>query len=464
MNENYQLPVTELSAHVLETRQRTLDLIRDLNDEQWIGPYLEIVNPPLWEVGHVAFFYEVFLLREFGFKGFFFENGNELFNSFVVDHRDRWFLPLPPRKETMDYVERIMDQVISRLKGPTASPQETYLYMLGVFHEDMHAEAFTYTRQTHGYPEPRLTSERSTDGTHQQEGGPCPGDVEVPGGTYLLGATPEQPFVYDNEKWAYPVEVAPFKIARAPVTNAEFAGFVEDGGYKREEWWSYQGWKWLNRTSSNQPHYQPSLQQWRYEPVQSGTGGSGHPAYWRREGGAWQRRHFDRWVDLEPHAPVIHVNWYEAEAYCNWAKRRLPTEAEWELAASGEPSKDGKSITSAKRLYPWGDDPPTPERANLDARIIGCVDVGALPAGDSAFGCRQMVGNVWEWTATPFYPYPGYIVDMPYKEYSAPWFGYRKVLRGGAWATRSRFIRNTYRNFFLPERRDTFSGFRTCAL
>jgi iron(II)-dependent oxidoreductase len=178
------------------------------------------------------------------------------------------------------------------------------------------------------------------------------------------------------------------------------------------------------------------------------------PVYWESGPGGWSVRHFDHVMPLESDLPVIHVNWYEAEAYCNWAKRRLPTEAEWELAASG---------LDRKRRLPWGDQPATPETANLDGFRIGCSPVSALPAGDSVFGCRQMIGNVWEWTATDFLPYPGFTID-PYKEYSAPWFGAeRKVLRGGCWATRSRLIRNTWRNYFTRERRDIFSGFRTCA-
>jgi iron(II)-dependent oxidoreductase len=150
---------------------------------------------------------------------------------------------------------------------------------------------------------------------------------------------------------------------------------------------------------------------------------------------------------------VLHVNWFEAEAWCRWAGRRLPTEAEWELAASGP----------SKRPFPWGDEPPAPLRAHLDGETIGPVSVDALPAGDSPLGCRQMVGNVWEWTATDFEPYPSFVID-PYKEYSQPWFGpTRKVLRGGCWATRSRLIRNTWRNFYDKHRRDVFAGFRTCA-
>jgi gamma-glutamyl hercynylcysteine S-oxide synthase len=163
---------------------------------------------------------------------------------------------------------------------------------------------------------------------------------------------------------------------------------------------------------------------------------------------------------------VLHVGWYEAEAYCRWAGRRLPAEGEWEMAASAEPGEARAGDMNSpwrKRRYPWGDEPPTPRLANLDALSMGCVDVGARPAGDSWFGCRQMIGNVWEWTAGWFGPYPGFVTD-PYKEYSEPWFGNHKVLRGGCWATRSRLIRNTWRNFYMPDRRDVWCGFRTCAL
>ncbi len=233
------------------------------------------------------------------------------------------------------------------------------------------------------------------------------------------------------------MEVGPFAIARAPVTQAEFAAFVDDGGYRRRELWSEDGWAWREQARAE------------------------HPVYWRRDAGAWLRRDFDEWRALEPHRPVIHVNWYEADAYCRWAGRRLPTEAEWEAAAASDPGPGGARLSGAKRRFPWGNEPPTPRRANLDWQAMGCLDVGALPAGDSAFGCRQMIGNVWEWTSSTFLPYPGFTPD-PYKEYSEPWFGTRKVLRGGCWATRSRMLRNTWRNYFTPDRRDVLAGFRTC--
>jgi len=433
-DKHFTLPTAALTHMVQDTRERTLALVADLEETQFEVPLLALVNPFRWELGHVAFFYEAFLLQLLGQTKPLLLGAEDLYDSFKIDHEDRWSLPLPSRQQTLEYMQRVLDAVVERLQGHAPSAQETYLYLLTVLHEDMHGEALTYMRQTLSYPAPQLGTTPAALGN-----GPWPGDVEIPGGTFYLGATPDQPFVFDNEKWAHPVEVASFRMARAPVTNAEFAAFVEDGGYQRRDWWSSQGWVWRTKARAQ------------------------HPLYWQRDGQSWWRQHFDTLVPLEPYAPVAHVTWYEAEAYCHWAGRRLPTEAEWEMAASAEPTPDGKGITGRKRRYPWGDEPPTPERANLDTHFLGCADVAAFPAGDSAFGCRQMAGNVWEWTESAFYPFPGYLVDYPYREYSAPWFGYRKVLKGGAWATRSRLAYNTYRNFFPPARNDVYAGFRTCA-
>lgn len=438
MNKRRTLPASELIGLVSNAHETTLQLVGDLSHEQLTVPKMEIVNPFLWELGHVAFFYDVFLLRTLGCEEFLLKGAENLYDSFKVDHDDRWDLPLPSREETRAYKQRVFEEVVSRLDSREPDAEETYLYLLSIFHEDMHDEAFTYMRQTLEYPQPRLQFSHHSSACGGVGGGSFPGNVQIPGGTFELGAPADIPFAFDNEKWAHRVEIAPFRIARAPVTNAEFAEFVEEQGYLRREFWSRQGWIWRTKT------------------------GALHPAYWMRGENGWLRRHFNRLVPLEEHTPVVHVSWYEAEAYCNWAGRRLPTEAEWEMAASAEPSPDGPGITERKPQYPWGDSPPGPHQANLDSRLMGCVDVGAFPSGDSPFGCRQMLGNVWEWTASPFYPFPGYVVDFPYREYSAPWFGYRKVLKGGAWATRSRLVRNTYRNFFQPYRRDIFAGFRTC--
>lgn len=435
MNAHSKNSATEIADAIRDARSRTLALVADLTDEQLMGPKLRIVNPLRWEIGHVAWFQEKWVLRRDN-TGSIRADADALYDSIAIPHDTRWDLPLPSRAETLAYMQRVLDRMLERLNTTPPNDEEAYFYYLALFHEDMHDEAFTYTRQTLGYPRPSFAA---LSGEARTGGGPLPGDVEIRGGTFLLGGTPDLPFVFDNEKWAHPVEMYPFRIARAPVTNGEFAAFVEDKGYLRREFWSEDGWRWREAV------------------------GAERPVYWQPASGGYRtRRCYDEILPLEVNQPVIHVNWYEADAYCRWAGRRLPTEAEWEVAASAEPRPDGQGFTGRKRQFPWGDEFPSPRRANLDGDTGGCIDVGALPDGDSPFGCRQMIGNVWEWTSTTFGPYPGFVVD-PYKEYSQPWFGTHKVLRGGCWVTRSRMIRNTWRNFYTPDRRDVLAGFRTCA-
>ena len=432
------MTASKLIDQLTEARSRTLALVEDLTDAQLMGPRLAIVNPLLWEIGHVAWFQEKWTLRHLLKQEPIREDGDRLYDSAAVAHDTRWDLPLPSRKETLRYMEEVLARIIESLQS--RQPEDgAYFYQLGLRHEDMHDEAFTYTRHTLGYPPPRLSAEAGKEPPSPQgEGGALSGDAEVPGGTFLLGATPEMPFVFDNEKWSHPVQVRAFRVARAATTNAEFAAFVEEGGYQRREWWSQPGWEWREQV------------------------GAEHPVYWKRESAnQWMRRHFNQCRRLEENLPVIHVNWYEADAYCRWAGRRLLTEPEWEMAASQRFQSDG-TISEDKRRFPWGDEPPNCRLANLDWQAMGCVEVGALAEGDSPSGCRQMIGNVWEWTATDFLPYPGFVVD-PYKEYSQPWFGTHKVLRGGCWSTRSRLIHNTWRNYYAPDRRDVLAGFRTAA-
>lgn len=419
----------QLADWVRDARRRTLELVADLTDEQLLGPRLSIVNAPLWELGHVAWFHEKWVLRHAHGRSPLRADGDALYDSAAIPHDTRWDLPLFTRAATLAYMRDVQAHVLDVLGGAELTRETAYFAQLAVFHEDMHGEAFAYTRQTLGYPAPGFC--RLTPRPH---GGPLPGDVRVAGGRFLLGARRGSAFVFDNEKWAHVVELRPFAIARAPVTQAEFAAFADGGGYQRRELWGTAGWRW--RTSA----------------------GADQPVYWRRTGGGWERRDFDRWLPLEPHLPVCHVNWYEAEAYCRWAGRRLPTEAEWEAAAAGE-----DIVSGCPSRFPWGDTEPDKRRASLDGTWGGRADVAAFPEGDSACGCRQLFGNVWEWTASDFLPYPGFEAD-PYREYSEPWFGTHKVLRGGCWVTRGRLLRNTWRNFYTPDRRDVWAGFRTCAV
>ena len=427
-----RVPADHLATIMDDAHRRSLALTTGLDADQLMGPRLPIVNPLRWEIGHVAWFYENFILRDlYGYEPIL-PQGDELYDSATVHQDTRWDLPLLGMAETIRYAETVKTRCLERLDPGFANERDSFMYQFATFHEDMHTEAYIYSRQTLGYPAPRIGRDRPPEASGS---GSYPGDARVPGGTFRFGAEKEAPFLFDNEKWAHPVRVRPFSIAKAPVSHAEFAAFVDAGGYRRRELWSEAGWDW------------------RMEA------GATHPVYWiPGQGHGFQVRRFDLTEPLPLNEPVIHVNWFEANAWCAWAGRRLPTEVEWEAAALGEP--EGDSLAPTKRTYPWGEAPPDPRRANLDGWSLSCIDVGALPAGDSAFGCRQMLGNVWEWTADTFRPFPGFLPDA-YRDYSEAGFHQTKVLRGGAWATRSRMLTGRYRNFFNPDRRDVMAGFRT---
>ena len=399
---------------------------------------------------------------------------------------------------------------------------ETYLHTYGVLHEHWHIEEWIQTRQTMGWhaPQPLPTDpeqlaianawggtfaldrpaleadllergrieaiETTRGGTppgaargavsgegrsrerrsreRRSRGGGISGDALIPGGDYRLGAVPEQPWLFDAERYAHPLQVAPFEISRGAVTNAEYQVFVESGGYETREHWSHEGWRWLTRGTAamNVGHHETTERE-------AGYRGRVGPRFWQqREDEMWSQQVFHRVVELEPDEPVVHVSWYEATAYANWAGRRLPTEAEWEMAALCEPTADGQGLVQCddgsgafKRTYPWGEEHPSPERTNIDGYRGGLLDSGDLGAGDSAFGCRNMMGQVWEWTSTAFYPFPGFLPDYPYRENSCPWFGYRKVVKGGCWATSAPIVRGGYRHSFWPNMDAVFTGFRT---
>lgn len=397
-----------------------------------MGPYREIVNPVLWEIGHIAWFHEYWTLRHAARRAPLIERCDSLWDSSTVAHKTRWHLDLPDRAATGRYMADVLARQ-EELLGHGVDDEARYFYELSIRHEDMHVEAQAYMRQTSSNAPPQRLGSAA-----RPRAGALAGDASVPGGAWLLGSTGTEGFIFDNEKWAHAVELAPFRIARAAVTNAEFAEFVDDGGYRRRELWCDAGWTW--REARN----------------------AARPVYWQeKRDGVWMARHYREPQPLTPDAPVVFVNWFEASAWCRWAGRRLPSEAEWEAAAIGEAT--GDRLSDHRYRWPWGDSAPSPVTANLDFAFDGPVDVACFPAGDSAFGCRQMIGNVWEWTRSDFLPFEGFEAD-PYTDYSQPWFGSRKVLRGGGWATSARIARPAYRNFFTPDRNDVLAGFRSCAV
>lgn len=407
-----------LEAQVIDSHQRIVDLIVDLPESQLVVPFLPTINPPLWEACHAAHFHESWVLRRASGEAPAWRNGDERFDSIVVGHEERWRLEVPSREEVIKFTSSVRDRVLRAIRGDGLDAQALQRCLswaqYAVLHDDMHAEALTYMRQALGYAPPSFEKDPSV----QEANGAAKGDVTFPETDFRMGAERDTAFCFDNEKWAHEVRVGAFQISRAATSESEFAAFVEAGGYKRAACWSPEGLAWRHSSQALMPLY------WRRGPE-----------------GALEVRDFTDWRPVSQYRAVVHVNWYEADAFARWSGRRLPTEAEWELAAQGSDVA----------------------HANLDWRGGGTVDVSACGGADSTAGCRQMVGNTWEWTDTTFGPYDGFTPDM-YEDFSRTSFQTRKVLRGGAWTTTSRMVRPTLRNFFQPYRRDVFAGVRTCAL
>ena len=420
------MTVDTLTQELQAARARLRSMADDLAGAREFGPRIGTANPPRWEIGHIGWFQEYWCLRGGGsaaVSGSILPNADALYNSATVAHDTRWDLPLPEFSVTRAYREEVLELTLRALKRNSGAGA-AYFARLAARHEDMHAEAFHYMRQTWGYDAPVLPEFAHPFGERTR------GDVELAGGAFVLGAAQDTDFVFDNERARHPVILKPFRISRTAVTNAEYLEFVAQGGYGNKEWWTPAGWNWLKRADRQSP------------------------CYWNKVGGLWTQRRFDSQLPLRPDEPVVHVNGHEAAAYCRFSGRRLPTEAEWEFAATWN------SATGTRQRYPWGDASWQASLANLENASIAPVD--AYPSGDSPCGCRQMVGNVWEWTASTFLPYPGFLRD-PYKEYSEPWFGTHTVLRGGCYTTSRRIGTPSYRNFFTADRDDVFAGFRTCA-
>jgi iron(II)-dependent oxidoreductase len=383
--------VGALASALREAREYTLRLYARLSPAQRDFPRLAIVNPPGWELGHVGWFQEFWCRRwsrddPAGARTpARLPQADAWFDSRHVPHDVRWDLPLPDWEAIHAYLSATLADTLEALPAMTQDALDRV--ELALRHEDMHGEAMLMALQALALPAPPESAEAAVRGRPW----PDEDDAEVAAGRVRIG-TPEasDAYAFDNERGAHDVVLRPFAIARAPVRAAAFAAFVDDGGYREPRWWTAEGRAWLADT------------------------GRDHPAWWSRgtRTGAWEQRVFDRWQPLVGEAPVLGVNAHEAEAWCRWAGRRLPMEAEWECAARTD----------------------------------------AIPLQSGA----------WEWTASAFQPYPGFVPGL-YAEYSAPWFGDHRVVRGGSWATRRRLASPAFRNFYRPQRHDPFVGFRTCA-
>ena len=400
-----------LAAALHDSRARTWALVSDLTPSQWLPALRDGVNPIAWELAHLAWFAEFWVLRGPHARD---DNGQATarraaqfavpdahFDSGRLAHSARWTTPMPTSMMLENMLAGQLDACIEALPHnqlPAGSPADDdalYFHRLALFHEDMHGEAFCWLRATLGYPVPAGVAAPQVTPSRP---------VAVRGGQILLGSRTGAPgFAFDNERPGLEVTVPDFEIDSAPVTALAFAQFVDAGGYDQPRCWPGEAGAWRAQFGLSQPLH------WRRDPAHSTQSG-------------WQMRWFDHWLALAPTLPAMHLNAYEAEAYCLWAGRRLPTAAQWEYAAT----RDVPQKTGGKNPFYWGH-------------------------------------SVWEWTADNFKPYPGF-APGPYREYSAPWFTDHRELRGGAFATHPRLHDARYRNFFLPNRTDIFSGFRTVAL
>ncbi|MDD2919507.1 selenoneine synthase SenA [Rhodoferax sp.] len=398
MSDSRQLCGAELVAALRESRQRTLLLVDDLSPAQW-SPIRQIgINPVAWELAHIAWFAEFWILRgphHCDAQGLVhaarparFAGPDGLFDSARLAHAQRWNEAMPTRAELEPMLSGQLETCIASVAAGAAESTDAaqdplYFHRLALFHEDMHAEALCWMRSALEYHVPvGLTIPQL----------PTSQPLAVPGADTCVGWPPAQPgFAFDNECPAMAVRVDGFEIDSAPVSAGAFARFVEAGGYDNALYWPEEAGAWRAQSRLAHP------QQWR-----------------RASGGGWQARWFDQWLALDGTAPVMHINAFEAQAYCLWAGRRLPSASEWEYAASSQCD------------FHWGH-------------------------------------SVWEWTSSAFAPYPGFMPG-PYHAYSQPWFGNHRELRGGAFSSHARMHHPRYRNFFEPHRTDVFAGFRTVTL
>jgi len=450
---------TVIDPHIMQSslgtlyrsvRARTLEIVAPLEIEDYVIQTAEFMSPPRWHIGHTSWFFETVLQKyQPGYKVYS-EEFLFYFNSYYegfgqrIERPKRGTRSRPTVKETVAYRARVDEQMarfIEQVSDRDDAEEILAIVRLGLEHEMQHQELLVYDikhllcDQFDAAISAAPLSIEAVSGMAEVEGGlfelgygSARGDAgEPPAGM------PALPFAWDNEKPQHKVFLEDFLIDRAPVSNGDYLEFMNAGGYQDFRWWHSAGWEKVNQDG------------WRA------------PLYWEQRDGEWMIRDFaglHRVAD-KLNEPVYHVSFLEASAYAKWAGKRLPTEAEWEKAASFS------AALNAKREFPWGDTPPERSLGNLfENGLWSVAPIGSFPEGKSAYLCQQMIGDVWEWTTSDYTPYPGF--KSEFDEYNDKWFVGQKVLRGGSFATPRAHIRTTYRNFFHPEERWMVSGFR-CA-
>jgi len=418
-----------LATELTRARERTLRLV-DFDDAELFRQYDPLMSPLIWDLAHIGQQEELWLLRGGNpdRPGMLAPAVDGLYDAFVHSRSSRVDLPLLPPADAHAYCRTVRSKALDALEvlpeadGSGVDP--SFVYGLVISHENQHDETMLQALNLRSGPPilgagtPLPAGRRGVAGT----------SVLVPGGPFVLGVDAlDEPHSLDNERPAHAVDMPSFHIGRVPVTNGEWRAFVEDGGYREPKWWSERGW----------PHRQGA------QLVA--------PQFWEPDG---TRTRFGYVEEVPADEPVQHVTYFEAEAYAAWAGARLPTEVEWEKACAWDPE------VGRRRRFPWGASEPTDHLANLGGDALRPAPVGAYPAGASAYGAEQMLGDVWEWTTSPLRPWPGF-TPMIYRQYTQPFFdGDYKILRGGSWAVAPGILRPSFRNWDHPIRRQIFSGIR----
>lgn len=404
----------EIAQSMRECRRKTLDLFTSITDDLFCQQAHPDFSPIGWHLGHIAYTEAYWILEQCAGLPPQFSQYHRLFNASVLPKVERQ--NLPSLEIILDYLDTIRAQVLTYLEMAPLEEQERLWYWL-LQHESQHNETIIFVlqllqRKENGFY-PQLNFFRSPSPTKNLD----QTMVEIPAGVFEMGSNHLE--AQDNERPKHQVYLESYFLDIYPVTCLQYREFMEYGGYQKRQFWSEEGWQWLQENPVSTPLYWVDSSDWDYHPV-------------------------------------CGINYYEAEAYANFIEKRLPTEAEWEKAASWDIS------TEKKRPYPWGNITSHGQLCNFDGIIGHTTPVNSYGSNCSPYGCYDMLGNVWEWTASWFSTYQGF-QSYPYPGYSQTYFDQQhRVLRGGSWATRSWGLRNSFRNWYHPWVRQILVGFR-CA-